>query len=172
MARSRRPTVYLDANFLSALHFHGNNPFLMARQRASRDWWKWERNYFQILASNFVERELRSGSYPGQQEATAEVQRLCYLPFTQQVRALVGTYLQRGLVPESAAGDAIHLAFATCHRVDYLLTWNYAHLANLEVARRLKELNDQWNLRSPFLVTPENIPRKSLGQDPRRTDES
>jgi len=40
----------------------------------------------------------------------------------------------RAAVPERALRDAAHLAFACTYAVDYLLTWNCAHIANAEVA--------------------------------------
>jgi bacterioferritin (cytochrome b1) len=34
------------------------------------------------------------------------------------------------LIPEKARSDAMHVAIATFHQVDYLLTWNCKHIAN------------------------------------------
>ena len=72
---------------------------------------------------------------------------------------------------QSKIGDAIQLAFATVYRVDYLLTWNHAHLANVDVQRRLNEVNRSRGWRSPLLVSPETIPWAALGQTIRREDE-
>jgi hypothetical protein len=62
----------------------------------------------------------------------------------------------------------VQLAFATVHGIDYLLTWNYAHLANLDTQGRLREINRRHGWRTPFLVSPETIPKVTLGQVIRR----
>lgn len=74
------------------------------------------------------------------------------------------------VVPETSPGDATQLAFATAHRVDYLLTWNRAHLVNAETQARLARFRAATGLRPPLVVSPENIPRVSLGEDIRRRD--
>ena len=78
--------------------------------------------------------------------------------------------LDAGVVPPNKPGDAVQLAFATVHKIDYLLTWNYAHLANLDTQRKLESFCRKQGWRAPFLVSPETIPRQSLGQTIRRKD--
>lgn len=36
-----------------------------------------------------------------------------------------------GVLPPQVAHDAAHIAVAAVHAVDYLLTWNCKHLANI-----------------------------------------
>ena len=81
------------------------------------------------------------------------------------------TFLQSGLIPASMPVDATQLAFATIYRIDYLLTWNRAHLANEDVQKRLEEINKKMNWRSPRLKSPATIPWNSLGEEIRRRDE-
>jgi len=67
-------------------------------------------------------------------------------------------------------GDAYQLAFAVAYGMDYLLSWNQAHLANALTQVRLRELASERNWRCPLLVTPDTIPRAALGQALRRQD--
>jgi hypothetical protein len=67
-----------------------------------------------------------------------------------------------------AAGDALQMAVSTAHEVDYLLTWNYAHLANPIAQARLEAICGSLDLRAPLLVSPETIPQARFGQDIRR----
>lgn len=146
---------------MSALHQH----------MLTKQWWETERTEFVICASAFTEQELTSGEYPGQREAVKLVRRLRYIPFTSAVRRCAERLLEDHVVPETKAGDATQLAFATIHNIDYLLTWNYAHLVNVHVQRKLTALclANQW--REPILVSPETIPRVALGQTIRREDD-
>lgn len=120
------------------------------------------------LGVRLTEGELRQGSYPGQDQAIAIVRRLPYLPSTSSVLSAAREFVEDGVIPIERPGDALHLAFATIHRIDYLLTWNYAHLANVDTQRRLSETNCRRGWRSPILVSPETIPRATLGQTIRR----
>ena len=54
--------------------------------------------------------------------------------------------------------------------IDYLLTWNYAHLANPIVQERLVAFCRLRRLRAPLLVSPESILSVRLGQTIRRRD--
>jgi predicted nucleic acid-binding protein len=167
---TQRPTVYLDTNILSVLHYRGMNVATIHRQIVTRDWWDTERKLFRVLASAFTEGELRQGSYAGQESALKLVRRMHYLTFTSSVRVSARTLLDEKLIPAERPGDAVQLAFAIVHRVDYLLTWNYAHLANVDMQRRLSMLRRHHQWRIPRIVTPETIPRDSLGQSIWRKD--
>ena len=61
-----------------------------------------------------------------------------------------------------------HVALATVHGMQYLLTWNYAHMVNPNVQERLARLCDEWKLAAPLLVSPEQIPQVRFGQSIRR----
>lgn len=164
----RKPTVYLDTNIPSVLCYRGSNVSTIHRQMVTREWWDSERRWFRIHGSVFTEGELRQGAYAGQEESLRLVRRLPYLPFTAAVRECAAIYLDQHIIPDERPGDAVQLAFAVVHETDYLLTWNYAHLANLDTQRRLEQLNDRQGRRTPFLVSPETIPRVALGQTIRR----
>ena len=77
-------------------------------------------------------------------------------------------YQEHGIIPAEKAADALQLALASMHAIDYLLTWNYAHLANALTQARLSEANQTHGLWIPWLVSPDTIPKVSLGQPIRR----
>jgi len=79
-------------------------------------------------------------------------------------------YVSEQLIPDSKDVDAQQLAFSVFYDIDYLLSWNYSHLVNPGVQKKLFELNKEMNLRTPVLVSPESIPRVCLGQEVRRRD--
>ena len=60
-------------------------------------------------------------------------------------------------LPRGARLDVVHLACAVAYRLDYLLTWNCAHLANDEVIRRLQAVNTMLGRETPIIVTPEEL---------------
>ena len=165
-----KPTVYVDTNILSYLHYRGADPLANKKRASTRQWWSEERPYFQVFASRAVESELLAGVFRGKEEALAEVRRLTYLVRTSAVREIAAKLLEVHVVPETVPDDAVQLAFATVHGVDYLLSWNRAHLANAETQAKLARFRASWGIRPPLVVTPDTIPKVALGEDIRRRD--
>ena len=79
------------------------------------------------------------------------------LALTESALLLSTEFVQRRLLPEKAAEDGMHIAIATVHHVDYLLTWNCAHIANPEIQERLAEFLFEKGFALPFICTPEEL---------------
>jgi len=60
-------------------------------------------------------------------------------------------------IPEKSFRDAAHLAVASVHNIDYLITWNCAHLANGEHIRKLIKINKSFGVQTPIIYTPEEL---------------
>lgn len=165
-----KPTIYLDSNIFSALHYYGRIDENISRQNRTEDWWNLERKHFSLFTSGETESELRRGKYSGQRAAIAEALRLPFLPYDKEVVVLADLYLSKALIPKSKYVDAMQLAFSVKYGIDYLMSWNYAHLVSAEVQVKLVKLSEQSMRRIPILVSPDSIPRASLGQAIRRRD--
>jgi hypothetical protein len=57
-------------------------------------------------------------------------------------------------MPNNPVGDALHLALASFHKFDYLLTWNCEHLANANKFAHIRRINMLLDLHVPTLATP------------------
>jgi hypothetical protein len=135
----------------------------------TRDWWDLERGHFILWSSLFTERELGEGVYRRQADCLTMVRRLRFLPITAEVTEFIEQIVRRRLVPAKKGGDAAHLAIAAVHGVDYLLTWNYAHMANPQAQAGVAKLCDDWQLVVPYMVSPESIPQVRFGKKIRRS---
>ena len=60
-------------------------------------------------------------------------------------------------MPRNAVEDAFHLALAAVHDMDYLLTWNYRHLANAEMRRAVRTLLEHEGWPVPAICLPEEL---------------
>jgi len=94
--------------------------------------------------------------------------RLRHLPITRAAEAMQERILEAGVIPPSKPRDALQMAVCAAREIDYLLSWNYAHLANPDVERRLVTICAACGLRAPLLVSPETIPQARLRQEIRR----
>ncbi|MGH9463217.1 MAG: hypothetical protein ACRD1X_18570 [Vicinamibacteria bacterium] len=77
---------------------------------------------------------------------------------------MVELYDRKLGLPTLAKVDVLHIAFAVAHGMDYLLTWNCAHIANGEVIRRPQELNREIDWATPIIRTPEELSLGVLGE--------
>jgi len=128
-----------------------------ARQQLTRDWWDLKRAKHELFTSQVVLDEITEG------EAVMARQRLKLLrglPLLEPARAaneLGREILHSGLLPAWADGDAAHIALATVHEMDILLTWNCRHIANVAIQQRLRRLAEQGGYTLPSLATPEEL---------------
>ena len=75
--------------------------------------------------------------------ARARMEILATLPLldaTEPAVELTGRLLDEGAVPRTAAEDAAHIAIAAANGVDYLVTWNFRHIANATMRSRIEEV--------------------------------
>jgi predicted nucleic acid-binding protein len=113
------------------------------------------------MTSDAVLEELRSGEYPSQDSAVALVLGLPFLEITPSVAEIVDAYVRHKLMPANPAGDALHLAIASYHKCEFLVTWNCQHLANANKFGHIRRVNNLLGLYVPVLVTPLEL----LGED-------
>jgi predicted nucleic acid-binding protein len=64
-----------------------------------------------------------------------------YNEINNEILELADNYLKNSIVPYNQIDDARHLAFATFFEFDILLSWNFKHLANINVQRKLYVTN-------------------------------
>jgi hypothetical protein len=85
------------------------------------------------------------------------VANLPVLTITSEVGELAAYFVQGGALPRKAFVDALHVAVAAIHGMDFLLTWNCAHIANARIRAKLESLCRLRALRPPTICTPEEL---------------
>lgn len=147
-----KPLVYIETTIPS--YYCDSRSELAADIARTREWWERERDAYECFISAVVLEELSAGVYATQDDCLALVADVPLLDVNQEVLDIADVYRTRGLMPRNPAADSVHVAVASCYRVDYLLTWNCRHLANANKTRRLEELNERMGLSTPQLITP------------------
>jgi predicted nucleic acid-binding protein len=74
---------------------------------------------------------------------------------TEEAAILAEGYIARGIFHRKYIADALHVAIASFHKIDYLVTWNFGHLANVRRQARIKLFNTAAGFYVPMIVTPE-----------------
>ena len=98
--------------------------------------------------------ELASGTQERVAKRLALVRDLPLLPVELAVSEIVQAYIRHKLMPADPGGDALHLALASYHKCDFLVTWNCQHLANANKFGHIRRVNAMLGLFVPALVTP------------------
>ena len=104
--------------------------------------------------SDAVIDELERGDFPNKDEALSLVRDLPALEINQPVIDAVSAYISHRLMPADPTGDALHLAIASSHKIDFILTWNCRHLANANKFAHIRRVNGILGLFVPSLITP------------------
>jgi predicted nucleic acid-binding protein len=105
----------------------------------TRQWWKGATERFELVTSPPVLEELAAGPPERSAEWLALVRDLPLLAVVPAISEIVQTYIE--LMPADPAGDALHLALASYHKCDFLVTWNCRHLANANKFAHLRRVN-------------------------------
>ena len=65
--------------------------------------------------------------------------------------------INTGAVPESSLPDAQHIAIATVHSIDYLVSWNYRHIVNEVKRQYINEVSRDAGYQPTTLCTPTEL---------------
>ena len=57
----------------------------------------------------------------------------------------------------STAVDALHIAIAAFHGIEYLVTWNCTHIANAAMRTQIEDICRSIGFEPPVLCTPEEL---------------
>ena len=148
------PRVYLETTIPSFCHEVRTKPEMLARGAWTREWWDDHRSDFDLVTSEAVLDELENGEFPQKGDALALLERIPLLDIDEAIADIVAAYIKHHVMPADPAGDALHLAIASHHRCDFLLTWNCQHLANANKFAHIRRINGILGLFVPSLVTP------------------
>lgn len=150
--------VYLETSFVSYLVARRSRDLIVAaRQQLTIDWWENQRSKHELFISEMVLREAREGDPSEINKRLAAMDGLALLDLTKEVAQLAEQLLIRNILPLKAARDAVHIAAATVHGLDYLLTWNFKHIANAHVRKMAARIFQQAGYEIPLIVSPEEL---------------
>ena len=125
-------SVYLETSFISYLVARPSRELLVAaHQQTTQEWWRERRAGFDCYVSQVVIDEASVGDVDESKKRMDVVDQLLVLEITSDAEELTRAILAAEVIPYKAVRDAAHIAVATIHGMDYLLTWNCKHLGFL-----------------------------------------
>ena len=151
-------TVYIETSILGYLTARSTkNLILAANMEITKDWWEFRRKAFILYTSEAVLAEVAQGDAEIAAQRMAILRDFPLLALNKAVQGLATQFLNRSSLPPKAKIDAIHIAAATVHGMDYLLTWNCKHIANAQIQGKLAEISLDFGYVLPILCTPNEL---------------
>jgi hypothetical protein len=153
-----KPTVYVETTVISYLTARPTRDLLVAaRQEVTRRWWRTAADRFDLFVSPFVIKEAQAGDSQASAKRLKAIEELPYLIANPSAVALARQLIVGSAIPASAAEDAMHIAMAAAHGMDYLVTWNFAHIANATLRYRIVDITATAGFNCPVVCTPEEL---------------
>jgi len=130
---------------------------MMARQRITQEWWEHELDGFIPVISQLVLDEVAQGDSAAAERRLASLAGFPILTVNDDVVHLTRRLVRPGALPIKAMADAAHIALCAVHRVPYLMTWNFRHIANAAIRRTLHRTCTGAGFDFPCICTPDQL---------------
>ncbi len=151
-------TVYLETSIISYLTARPSRDVVgIVRQQLTQQWWETQRSLYEVVVSPLVGDEASRGDSEAAFRRMQIIKGLGLIYPTPEARAFTKQILLQGALPKTAADDALHIALAVVHGVDYLLTWNCRHIDNARTKPHIRKLCQQEGYGFPEICTPEEL---------------
>lgn len=153
-----KPRVYIETSVISYLTSRPSRDLIVAaNQQITRDWWETRRAEFELLISQLVVQEASAGDENAAGDRLRAIDDVPLLELDRDALSLAETLVRDGPIPEDAVEDALHIAVATVNGLEYLLTWNFRHIANATTRHEIERICRSRGYEPPVICTPQEL---------------
>jgi predicted nucleic acid-binding protein len=146
--------VYLETTIPSYLTARPSRDIVRAaEQEVTRAWWA-SRDRFDVYVSDLVVKEVAAGDPDAAVQRIQSLAGITVLELTAEAQRLGTELVKRAALPAKAAIDALHIAIAAVHGIEYLLTWNCKHIANATMRSKIELVCRTLRCEPPIICTP------------------
>ena len=128
--------LYIDTSFVGGYYDAEFEEFtipLIARIRNKE---------FNIIYSSVTEEELTNAPEKVKELVrTLPLDCLEYVEVSEESTELAMAYLSENVVGKTSFVDCLHIALATIHKADILVSWNFKHIVNVTRIRGYNSVN-------------------------------
>jgi predicted nucleic acid-binding protein len=151
-------SVYVETSVISYYAARPSRDIVTAaRQTITQEWWDEARGRFEVYISVLVVEEAKAGDSDAAQRRLAAISGLPILEINDAAEELAKRLIDGGLIPETSTEDALHIALATVHGMDFLLTWNFRHINNAELKAQIRAVIEAVGYECPVICSPEEL---------------
>ena len=151
-------SVYIETSILSYLTAKPSRDVRTAAwQQITVQWWEQARQHYELFTSELVASEAAEGNAEAARRRLDALRGIKELVIDSEMEALAAKLIAEGGVPAEAEVDALHVAIATVHAVDLLLTWNCRHINNAETKPIIRSICAVAGYTCPEICTPQEL---------------
>ena len=133
-----KESVYIESSVISYCTSRTSRDLIVAaRQAITLEWWESKLTQYDAYVSPVVEREISAGDRDAARKRIRLILEIPSLRVTEESQKLADGLLAAQLLPPGSVDDALHIALASAHGMDYLLTWNFKHINNAETKSKI-----------------------------------
>ncbi len=163
-----KKSVYIETSIPSYLTAKPSRDVRAAAwQQITVQWWDEARAGFDLFTSELVVVEASAGNPEAAARRLEALRGIAELPIDEEAQELAGQLIARGGIPVSAEADALHIAVAAVHRIDFLLTWNCRHIDNATRKPIIRSICGSLGYSCPEICTPLELPAEGEYDVPR-----
>ncbi len=152
--------VYLETSVIGYLTSRPSRDIIkLAKQELTRQWWDRSRATFELYVSGFVIGEIERGDARAARRRMELVADFPKISLNNDVEKIYERLIMEKAVPTKATTDAMHIALAVAHGMDYLLTWNCAHINNAAQKKKISKITEELGYTDTIIATPEELTR-------------
>jgi predicted nucleic acid-binding protein len=160
----RKPLVYVETSVIGYLTSRpSRDPIIGGHQQSTKEWWGIASSHVQLVVSELVVVECAAGNEQAASERLHVIQALERVAPTEAAAKLTEALLLGKAVPSSEPRDAAHIALAASHGVEFLVTWNFRHIANIDCRAAIEWICREAGFEPPIICSPEALLRKDVG---------
>ncbi len=153
-----KPKVYVETSILSYLAARPSRHAITAgRQLITRRWWETERKKYSLVVSEAVEAECERGDPEKVQRRRELLEETSLFPVNERILEIARLLIVPGAIPQKAGPDAVHIAAAAVEECEFLLTWNFRHIANVRIRREVERILANHGYTKTTICTPEEL---------------
>ncbi len=130
---------------------------LAAHQQITLDWWQFEKPHFEVFTSQATINEISGGDTSAAERRLKAAEAMTLLDIREEASDLALRMVSEGALPQKAFLDALHIAIAAVHQIQYLLTWNCKHIANATMRPTIERIIFNAGFLPPIIATPEEL---------------
>ena len=150
--------IYFETSFFGYLTSRPSRDLLKAaRQQVTLELWDLRQTAFTPLISGLVLQEAARGDPQAALLRLQACEQADSLQISLDAQNLGQRLIDAGAVPQTEPEDALHLALATLAQVDYIVTWNFAHMVGPSAKALLSKHIERLGYTAPLLTTPEEL---------------
>ena len=152
-----KPSVYFETTVVGHIAARQQSDIIVAaRQLSSCRWWAC-RDKYRIVISQVVIDECSAGDPTAATERLELLADMEVLALSSEAESLATELILRHGIPRSEPRDALHISLAAVHGIQFLVTWNFRHIANAETRASIEQICRDCGYKPPSICSPDEL---------------